>query len=184
MLPCAEGRRNGCVAGGKEQARTRAGLGSQRLDIAGLPHVVYYDERGLPANGVAVLGCASQFVVVASEIIFQSLADFAQTGHYIVGGLAPGCDPDDAIRESLLDDLVVTQNLSQDRFANAAHSFERSERDLASARIGDESAAQGGKLFGPRHEVCRQRWRCDVGVAIGLVESEPVASADVFEQLL
>ncbi len=107
---CTYGGRNGGIARGEQQTRTRR-LGPQRFDSAGRPHIINDDQSGLAAHDGAILIPASQFVVVAAQIVVQGLTHFPQLRNHAKGRFFAGLNPNHPIRESLLHHLIVAQGL-------------------------------------------------------------------------
>ena len=72
MLTRAHKPANRSIARGEQKAGTRR-LGQQRLYVDLTPHVVHYDQRGLPGDGGAVPVLTGPGSVIAAEVVAQRL---------------------------------------------------------------------------------------------------------------
>ena len=100
--------------------------------------------------------------VVTRRIVLQALPDLAEPGHQIIGRFFSGRNPDDAVRERLLHDLVVTQRLGEDGLADAAHSPEGGQGDARALLLGEDGVAERFERIGAREVVARERRGGDV----------------------
>jgi hypothetical protein len=81
----------------------------------------------------------------------------------------------------LLYDLIMAERFGEDRFADAAHPFQRSQRNVASTPIGNQGITQGGKRLRSRHVIHRQRRRSDVGLSECLFERDSSVRVNIFD---
>ena len=183
MFPSAKRGGERGIAGGEQQAGT-GGLAAERLDVPVSPSVVNDDKNRFALDGRPVPIDAALFRVVAAEVVLQGLSGLAHPRYQVVGGLFPGGDPDDSIREGLLHHLVVTQRLGEDGLSGAAHTLEHSEGNVAAAALGEQGVAKSLELLGALDVVYRQRRRRDMGVQVLGLRLNALAAADVFQEPL